>query len=43
MRKIEQLTAVNGRQYVKFRPKAAADPCSTLIQPGAGCSSHVRC
>ena len=43
MRKIEQLTAVSGRQCVKFRPKAASDPYSTLIQPGAGCSSHVRC
>jgi hypothetical protein len=41
MRRIEQETAINNRQCVRFRPKVSTDEYSILIQTGVGCSSHV--
>lgn len=41
MRRIEQETAINNRQCVRFRPKVSTDEYSILIRTGVGCSSHV--
>jgi hypothetical protein len=41
MRRIEQATAINNRQCVRFRPKISTDEYSILVKTGVGCSSHV--
>ena len=41
MRRIEQATAINNRQCVRFQPKTETDQYSILIKTGTGCSSHV--
>ncbi|UJR07013.1 hypothetical protein I4U23_011301 [Adineta vaga] len=41
MRRMEDLTKVNNRMCIQFRPKTDADPIFITIKNGTGCSAHV--
>ncbi|UJR12508.1 hypothetical protein I4U23_016683 [Adineta vaga] len=41
MRKIENLTAIQGAYCVRFRPRISSDPYYTKIENGQGCHSDI--
>ncbi|CAF1533517.1 unnamed protein product [Adineta ricciae] len=41
MGRMEDLTKVNNRMCIQFRPKTDADPIFITIKNGTGCSAHV--
>ena len=42
MRRMEDITKVNNRMCIQFRPKTASDIYYITIVNGIGCSSYVR-
>ena len=43
MRRMEDITKVNNRMCIQFRPKTDADPIFITIKNGTGCSAHFSC